>query len=68
MIRDYIILAAGCFVVGVVITLATIAASVRLRINIMGENIWILAIPALLALVLNITIIELYHKFKKKKP
>ena len=67
MIRDYIILAAGCFVIGVVIALATIAAAVRLHINLMGEHIWILAIPALLALILNVTIIELYRRFKKKK-
>ena len=68
MIRDYIILASGCFVVGLVIALATVATAVRLQINIMGENIWILGIPALLALVLNVILIELYRKLKKKKP
>jgi hypothetical protein len=67
MIRDYIILAAGCFFVGVVIALATIAASIRLHLNILGENAWILAIPAVLAIVLNITLLELYRKFRKKK-
>jgi hypothetical protein len=67
MVRDYIILAAGCFFVGVVIALATIAASIRLHLNILGENAWMLAIPAVLALVLNIALIELYRKFRKKK-
>ena len=67
MIRDYIILAVGCFFVGVVIALATIAAAIRLHIDIMGENVWMLAIPAVLAIVLNVTLIEIYHKFKKKK-
>jgi cytochrome c biogenesis protein CcdA len=67
MIRDYIILASGCFIVGVVIALATIAASIRWHINILGESAWMLAIPAVLAIVLNITLIEIYHKFKKRK-
>ncbi len=67
MIRDYIILAVGCFFVGVVIALATIAASIRLHIDILGENIWMLAIPAVLAIVLNIALLELYRKLKKKK-
>ena len=67
MIRDYIILAVGCFFVAVVIALATIAFSIRSGINILGENAWLLAIPAILAIVINITLIELYHKFKKKK-
>jgi hypothetical protein len=67
MIRDYILLAVGCFFIGVVIALATIAVCIRLHISIMGENIWILAIPAMLALALNIALIELYRKFKKKK-
>jgi hypothetical protein len=67
MVRDYIILAAGCFFVGVVIALATIAASIRLNINILGEHAWMLAIPAVLAIVINIALIEIYHKFKRKK-
>ena len=67
MIRDYIILAAGCFFVGVVIALATIAAAIRLHINILGEYAWMLAIPAVLAIVLNVALIELYRKFRKKK-
>jgi hypothetical protein len=66
MVRDYIILAVGCFFVGVVIALATIAAAIRLHIDILGENVWMLAIPAVLAIVLNITLIEIYHKFRKK--
>ena len=60
-------MAAGCFCVGVVIALATIAASIRLHLNILGENAWMLAIPAVLAIIINIALIELYQKFKKKK-
>ena len=67
MVRDYIILASGCFIVGVLIAMATIVISIRLRINILGENAWMLAIPAVLAIIINIALIEIYHKFKKKK-
>jgi len=65
--RDYIILAVSCFFIGVVIALATITISMRLRINILGEYIWVLAIPTLLALALNITLLEIYRKFRKNK-
>ena len=67
MIRDYILLATGCSFIGVVIALATIAAAIRLHINIMGEHVWILAIPAILALVINVAFIELYRKLRRKK-
>ena len=67
MIRDYIILAVGCFIIGVVIALATVAAAVRFRIDIMGDDVWLLVVPAVLALVLNIIMLEIYRKFKKKK-
>ncbi|MFC1970787.1 hypothetical protein ACFLV0_02470 [Chloroflexota bacterium] len=65
MIRDYILLAAGCFFVGVV--LALIAYSVRSGIDIF-DNMWILAIPAALAVILNVILLEIYRKFRKKKP
>ena len=67
MIRDYIILAVSCFIIGVVIALATITVSLRMEIDILGENIWILAIPAVLAVMINVALLELYRKFKKKK-
>ena len=67
MVRDYIILAVGCFFIGVVIALATITVSLRMRIDILGEYIWVLAIPTVLALLLNITLLEIYRKFRKKK-
>ena len=60
-------MAAGCFVIGVVIALATIAFSVRMRLDILGEQIWVLAIPTVLALVINITLLEIYRKFRKNK-
>jgi hypothetical protein len=60
-------MAAGCFVIGVVIALATITVSMRMRLNILGEDIWILAIPAVLALIINVTFLEIYRKFRKNK-
>jgi fucose 4-O-acetylase-like acetyltransferase len=68
MIRDYIILAVSCFIIGVVIALATITVSLRMDIDILGEYVWILAIPAVLAVMVNVTLLELYRKFRKKKP
>jgi hypothetical protein len=67
VVRDYIILAVSCFFIGVVITLATITVSLRMNIDILGENAWILAIPAVLAVIINVGLIELYRKFRKKK-
>lgn len=66
MVRDVIIIAVGCVVVGIIFAGIAISISVRLGINI-WENFWILAIPAVLAITLNIIALELYHRFKKKK-
>jgi hypothetical protein len=68
MIRDYIILAVSCFFIGVVIAMATITVSIRWHIDILGDKVWILAIPAVLAVLINVGLIELYRMFRKKKP
>ena len=67
MVKDYVILAVSCFVIGVVMALATIAFAIQLRIDVLGEYIWILTIPAVLVIILNVTLLELYRKFRKKK-
>ncbi len=66
VVGEYIFLAVGCVVVGVVVTFVVLGASVRLGINI-EENLWVLAIPAVFSLTLNILLLELYRKFRKKK-
>lgn len=66
MVREYIFLALGCAFVGVVITFVVLGISQRLSIDIF-ENFWILAIPVVLSLILNITLLELYRKYKKRK-
>ena len=66
MVREYIFLASGCVAVGVVIVFVVLAACQRLGINI-EKNLWVLAIPAVLAIILNIILLELYHRFRKRK-
>jgi len=66
MVGEYIFLAAGCVVVGVVITFVVLGVSVRLGISI-EENLWVLAIPAVFSLILNISLLELYRKYRKRK-
>jgi len=66
MVRDYIIIATSSFVIGVVIALAIVSVAVRTGLNL-GENLWILAVPAILAIILNIILIEIYRKWKGRK-
>jgi len=66
MVKEYIFLASGCVAVGVVIVFVVLAACQRLGINI-EKNLWVLAIPAVLAIILNIILLEVYHRFRKRK-
>jgi len=66
MVGEYIFLASGCVVVGVVLTFVVLGVSVRLGISI-EENLWVLAIPAVFSLILNISLVELYRKYRKRK-
>ena len=66
MAREYIIIAAGCVAVGIVMTFAVLGISVRLGIDL-NESLWILAIPTVLTIILNISVIELYHRYRERK-
>jgi len=66
MARDYIIIAVSCLVMGVIITFIILGIVARAGINFF-QNLWLLAIPAILALFLNIALLELYRKFRQKK-
>jgi hypothetical protein len=66
MVREYIFLATGCASAGIVITFAVLIVCQRLGIDI-DRNWWVLAIPAVLSLILNITLLELYRKFRKRR-
>ena len=66
MVRDYIFLAAGCTAVGVVIIFVVFGVCLRLGINI-EENFWVVAIPVVLSLILNVSLLELYRKYRKRR-
>ena len=66
MVREYIFLATGCVAVGVVIIFIVLGVCQRLGINI-DENLWVVAIPAVLSLILNVVLLEIYRKFRKRK-
>jgi len=65
-VREYIFLAAGCVAVGVGLTFVVLGVAQRLEIDI-DEQIWVLAVPAVLAIALNIALLELYHRYRRKK-
>lgn len=65
LIFTYIYLAAGCVVVGTVVTFLLLLACEYFGVDIF-KNLWLLAIPSVSALFLNVLFIELYHKFSKK--
>ena len=66
MVRQYIFLASGCVSVGVIVTFVVLGVCKRLGINI-DENLWVLAIPMVLSLILNVSLLELYRKYRKRK-
>ncbi len=66
MVREYIFLAVGCVAVGMVLVFVVLGVCQRLGINI-DKNMWVVAIPAVLSLILNIALLELYRKYRKKK-
>ena len=66
MVKEYIFLAVGCASVGVVLTFVVIGVSLRLGIDI-AENLWVLAIPAVVSIILNISVLELYQMYKRRK-
>jgi len=67
MVRYYIFLACSCAAVGIVITFIVLLIARRLNIDFTGDDIWVLAIPVFLSVALNIVLIEIFHKFRKKK-
>ena len=66
MNKDYLILAAGSIAVGIVLTFVVLGASVRTGVDL-NEQLWLLAVPAVLSVTLNIILLELYRRFWKKK-
>ena len=65
MVREYIFLATGCVSLGIIITFIVLGACQYLGIKI-NEHWWIVAIPVVLSLIINIALVELYRKFRKR--
>jgi len=64
-VLTYIYLAVGSGLLGVILTFVMLVICQYFKIDLY-KNIWLLMIPLLLAVSLNICFIELYHKFKGK--
>ena len=63
---EFIFMAAVSALLGIILTFIVIFVCMALGID-MGENLWVIVIPVILAITLNIFLIELYRKYKKNK-
>lgn len=61
----YISLAIGCAALGILMTFVLLMACQYFDIDI-TQNLWLITLPIGVAVALNITLIELYDRFKKK--
>ena len=67
MVKEYIFLAGNCTVVGVVMTFIVLGVCQRLGSDI-AENIWVVAIPAVFSIILNVSLLEMYRKYRRNRP
>jgi hypothetical protein len=65
LVMTYVFLAVFSVIFGIVLVFVVLLACQYLGIDI-SKNWWILAIPVTLAVTLNIVLIELYDKYKKR--
>jgi ABC-type multidrug transport system permease subunit len=65
-ILELIYFAVGCAALGVLFAFILVFACQYFGIDIY-KNLWLLLIPLVLSISLNILILELYGKFKRKK-
>ena len=63
-VLTYISLAAGSVFLGTIFTYVLIIAAAYYGIDL-SVNLWMLALPLVMALTLNVLFVELYHKFRK---
>ena len=61
----YIYLASGCVTLGVVLSYLLLFICDYYGINLF-KNAWLLAIPSILSVIINVFLIELYKKIRKK--
>lgn len=62
---EFIFMAAVSALLGMILTFLVVFLCASLGID-MAENLWVIVIPVVLAIALNILFIELYNKYKKK--
>ena len=61
----YLFLAMGSIGLGIILSFVVVFLCRYMEVDIFS-HLWILAIPLVVAVVVNIFLIELYNKFKKK--
>ena len=61
----YIYLPVGCGMLGVVFTYVMLLVCLYFRIDIL-ENLWLITIPIVFAVALNIFLIEVFSRRKKR--
>ncbi len=65
LILTYIYLASGCVIVGTALTMLLLFACAYFGIDIF-KNLWLLALPSILSLLLNVLFIEIYRKISQR--
>ena len=61
----YIYLAVGCGFLGVVFTYVMLLVCLYFGVDV-GKNLWIITIPIILAVTLNIVLIEVFSRNRKR--
>jgi hypothetical protein len=61
----YIYLAVGTAALGVLITWVMLYVTAKMGVDI-REHMWILAIPPVSAVIINVFLIELYRKYRRR--
>lgn len=61
----YVYMAVGCGVLGLVITFFVLLACQSYDIDIF-KNMWVLAIPVTLAVLVNVGLVEIYHRYRRR--
>jgi len=58
-------LAIGCAALGILMTFVLLIICQRFGIDL-AQNLWLISLPIVIAITLNICFIELYDRFRKK--
>ena len=62
---SYVYLAVGSLALGIIITLGMLFLCQFFGIDI-NKNLWLISVPIILAIALNICFIEMYDRYRKK--